>query len=158
MKDERETGRKLKLVRSYNGGRNRWPFEEYCKRHDIRLQKTIPKTPQQNGVVERMNRIIEERVRCMLSHVKLPTSFWVEAMKIPVYLINSSPSIPLAGDVLKNVWLKKNVSYEHWRPLGAELLYTFQKMRGPSSTTNQDNASFSATQKKNSCIGYGTQL
>lgn len=29
-----------------------------------------------NGVSERMNRTIVERIRCMLSHAKLPKSFW----------------------------------------------------------------------------------
>jgi len=74
-KVERETGRKLKCVRADNGGEYRGPFESYCKVHGIRLEKTPPKTPQLNGLAERMNRTIEERVRCMLSHAKLPKSF-----------------------------------------------------------------------------------
>ena len=72
---ERETIRRLRAVRADNGGEYRGPFENYCKLHGIRLEKTVPKTPQQNGVVERMNRTIEERIRCMLSHSKLPKSF-----------------------------------------------------------------------------------
>ena len=32
---ERETGRKLKVVRSDNGGKYRGPFECYCKNHGI---------------------------------------------------------------------------------------------------------------------------
>ncbi|KAL6320961.1 hypothetical protein AAG906_010770 [Vitis piasezkii] len=39
-----------------NGGEYRRPFEQYCKSHGIKLEKTVPKTPQQNGVAERMNR------------------------------------------------------------------------------------------------------
>ena len=73
---ERESGRKLKCVRSDNGGEYRGPFENYCKSQGIKLEKTVPKTPQLNGVAERMNRTIEERIRCMLSHAKLPKSFW----------------------------------------------------------------------------------
>ena len=72
---ERETGRKIKCVRSDNGGEYKGPFEEYCKKYGIRLEKTPPKTPQLNGLAERMNRTIEERVRCVLSHAKLPKSF-----------------------------------------------------------------------------------
>ena len=41
---------KLKIVRADNGGEYMGPFESYCKLHNIRLEKTIPKTPQQNGV------------------------------------------------------------------------------------------------------------
>ena len=64
-KVERETGKKLKSVKADNGGEYRGPFEKYCKVHGIRLEKTPSKTPQHNGVAERMNRTIEERVRCI---------------------------------------------------------------------------------------------
>ena len=37
--------------------------------------ETVPKTPQQNGVAERMNRTIKERIRSMLSHSVLSKSF-----------------------------------------------------------------------------------
>jgi hypothetical protein len=75
MKVERETGRQLKCVRADNGGEYRGRFEEYCRSHGIRLEKTVSKTPQHNGVAERMNRTICERIRCMLSHAKLSKSF-----------------------------------------------------------------------------------
>ena len=52
---ERETRRKLKAVRADHGGAYRGPFEKYCKLHGIRLEKIVLKTPQQNGVAERMN-------------------------------------------------------------------------------------------------------
>jgi transposase InsO family protein len=95
MKVERETGRRLKCVRVDNGGKYRGPFEKYCRSHGIRLEKTMPKTPQQNGIAERVNIIIYERIRCMLSHAKLPKSFWGEAMKTTIDMINLSPSVPL---------------------------------------------------------------
>jgi len=96
---ERETGKKLKCVRSDNGGEYRGLFENYCKAQGIKLEKIVPKTPQLNRVAEIMNRTIEKRVRCMLSHAKLPKSFWPEAMFTAVYLINLSPLVPLDGDV-----------------------------------------------------------
>ncbi|CAL9107734.1 unnamed protein product [Musa textilis] len=112
---ERETNRNLKSVRAYNSGEYKGPFENYCRFHGIRLEKTVPKTPQQNDVVEKMNITIEERIRCMLSHAKLPKSFWGKAMRTIVDLINFSPSIPLKGDVSKRVWKGKDVSYDHLR-------------------------------------------
>ena len=115
---ERETGRKVKCVRADNGGEYRGPFEYYCRLHGIKLEKSVPKTPQHNGVAERMNRTIEERIRCMLSHAKLPKSFWGEAMRTAVDLINLSPSVPLNGDVPERVWRGKDVSYDHLRVFG----------------------------------------
>lgn len=117
---ERETGRKLKCVRSDNGGEYRGPFEKYCQMHGIRLEKTVVKTPQQNGVAERMNRTIEERVRCMLSHSKLPKSFWGEAVRTAVDLINLSPSVPLNGDVPEKIWTGKDISYNKLRVFGCK--------------------------------------
>jgi hypothetical protein len=55
-------------------------------------------------VVERMNRTIVKRIRCMLFYEKLPKSFWGEAMKIVVAMINLSPSVPLEFDVPDRVW------------------------------------------------------
>ena len=73
---EREPGKKLKHVRSNNGGEYRGPFEEYSKIDGIKFKKTEQKWPQRNRVTERMNRTINERIHCMLSHAKLPKSFW----------------------------------------------------------------------------------
>lgn len=117
-KVERETCRQLKCVRAENGGEYRGSFESYYKSYGIRLEKTVPNTPQKNGVVERMNRSITERVRCMLSNAKLPKSFWGEAMRTAVDLINLSPSVPLDSDIPKRVWTGKEVSYKHLRVFG----------------------------------------
>jgi len=68
---ERETCRLLKCVRANNGGEYRGPFENYCKDHDIKLEKTVPKTPQHNGVVERINHTINDKIICMLSSCKI---------------------------------------------------------------------------------------
>ena len=91
----------------------RGQFEEYCKTQGIRLEYTVPKTPELNGLAMRMNRTIMERVRSMLSHAKLRKPYWAEAMLIAVYLINMSPSVPLKGDVPQQVWTGKNVSYQY---------------------------------------------
>ena len=58
---ETETGLKLKCLRSDNGGEyiDRG-FKEYCATNGIRIEKTIPRTPQQDGVVEHMNKTINE--------------------------------------------------------------------------------------------------
>ncbi|KAI5338837.1 hypothetical protein L3X38_018109 [Prunus dulcis] len=62
--------------------------------------RTKDQTPQHNGIAERMNRTIVERIRTMLSYAKLPKSFWGKALMTAVDLINLSPSTPLNGDVL----------------------------------------------------------
>ena len=42
---ERETGKKLKCIRTDNGGEYRGPFDAHCKEQGIKHQMTPPKTP-----------------------------------------------------------------------------------------------------------------
>ena len=70
---EIETGKKLKCLRSDNGGEYcSKEFDRYCSEHGIHREKIVPRTPQENGVSERMNRTIMERARCMRLHARLP--------------------------------------------------------------------------------------
>ncbi|RDX66524.1 hypothetical protein CR513_54695, partial [Mucuna pruriens] len=92
---ERKLGKKVKCICSGNGGEYCGPFDVYCKEQGIRHEKTPPKTPQLNGLAERMNRTLIERVRCMLSEAKLPKHFWGEALYTVVHVINLSPAIAL---------------------------------------------------------------
>ncbi|CAA0831270.1 Unknown protein, partial [Striga hermonthica] len=90
---ERQAGKRLKCLRSDNGGEyTSHEFKNYCAEHGIRHEKTVPGTPQHNGVAERINRTIMEKVRCMLRMAKLHKPFWGEAVLTACYLINRSPS------------------------------------------------------------------
>ncbi|RDX58134.1 hypothetical protein CR513_62572, partial [Mucuna pruriens] len=72
---ERQLGKKVKYIRSDNGGEYCGPFDVYCRQQGIRHEKTPPKTPRLNGLAERMNKTLIERVRCMLSEARLPKHF-----------------------------------------------------------------------------------
>jgi hypothetical protein len=158
MKVERETGRQLKCVRADNGGEYRGPFEEYCRSHGIRLEKTVSKTPQHNGVAERMNRTICERIRCMLSHAKLPKSFWGEAMKTAVDLINLSPSVPLNCDFPQRVWTRKDVSFEHLRVFGCRAFVHVPRDGGPSLIARLNSVSSWVMDMKSLVTDFGIQF
>ena len=59
---ENQTGRKIKCLKSNNGTEyTDSKFTELCEHHGIKRHFTISKTPQQNGVAERMNRTIAKR-------------------------------------------------------------------------------------------------
>ena len=74
---ENQYEKKIKIFRTDNGGEyTPVEFERYLQDEGIRHEKTIPKTPEQNGVAERMNRTLVEAVRAMLSDAKLPKTFW----------------------------------------------------------------------------------
>ena len=95
---ENSTGRKLKALRTDNGGEYiSKEFETYLKQNGIRHERTVPKTREQNGVAERMNRTIVETARCMLAEAKLPRKFWAEAVSTAVYLRNRSSTTAVSG-------------------------------------------------------------
>ncbi|GKF45212.1 retrovirus-related pol polyprotein from transposon TNT 1-94 [Tanacetum coccineum] len=52
----------------------------FFKEEGIEHQTSTPRTPEQNGVVERRNRTLVEAARTMLSASKLPLFFWDEAI------------------------------------------------------------------------------
>ncbi|GJT25098.1 retrovirus-related pol polyprotein from transposon TNT 1-94 [Tanacetum coccineum] len=53
---------------------------EYYERVSIFHQKTVPRTPQQNDVVERRNRTLVEAARTMLIFSKAPMFLWAEVV------------------------------------------------------------------------------
>nr|GEX98639.1 hypothetical protein [Tanacetum cinerariifolium] len=53
----------------------------YFAAEGIGHQTSVARTPEQNGIVERWNRTLVEAARTMLSAVKVPLFFWVEAIE-----------------------------------------------------------------------------
>ena len=52
------------------------------------MHQFSPRTPQQNGVVERKNRSLEELARTMLNENHLPKCFWTDAISTTCYVLN----------------------------------------------------------------------
>ncbi|GKB81267.1 putative ribonuclease H-like domain-containing protein [Tanacetum coccineum] len=80
---------KVKVIRCDNGTKfkNR-EINQFCEMKGILRQFSVARTPQQNGVVERRNRILIEAVRTMLADSKLPTTFLAEVVNTACYVQN----------------------------------------------------------------------
>ncbi|GJZ34885.1 retrovirus-related pol polyprotein from transposon TNT 1-94 [Tanacetum coccineum] len=63
---------------------------DYYERVGIFHQKTVSRTPQQNGVVERRNRTLVEAARIMLIFSKAPMFLWAKAVATACYTQNRS--------------------------------------------------------------------
>ena len=50
-------------------------FDQFCRQHGIARQNTTPCMPQQNRVIERMNRTLMEKARSMLSDAGLTQDY-----------------------------------------------------------------------------------
>nr|GEV00206.1 hypothetical protein [Tanacetum cinerariifolium] len=60
----------------------------FCGLKGIKREFSVPRTPQQNGIAERMNRTLIEAVRTMLADLLLPIPFWAEAVNTARYVQN----------------------------------------------------------------------
>lgn len=116
---EKQTDKKLKAIRSDNGGEYiNLIFQNYLKANGISHQTTIPFSPQQNGIAERANRSILEKARCMLQDAGLEKRYWAEAVNTAVYLKNRSPTIAVKGCTPEEKWTNKKVSLSNLRIFG----------------------------------------
>ncbi|CAI7846006.1 unnamed protein product [Closterium sp. NIES-54] len=78
---QRESGHKVKVIRSDNGGELIGAdFEEVLKKKEIQDQLMVPYNPQQNGVAERFNRTLQDGACTLLGRARLPDPFWVTAL------------------------------------------------------------------------------
>ncbi|GJX81864.1 putative ribonuclease H-like domain-containing protein [Tanacetum coccineum] len=88
-KIENQLNHRVKIIRSDNGTefKNR-DMLEFCGNKGIKQEYSNARTPQQNGVAERMNRTLIEAARTMLADSLLPTTFWAEAVSTACYIFN----------------------------------------------------------------------
>uniref|UniRef100_A0A803P579 Integrase catalytic domain-containing protein n=1 Tax=Cannabis sativa TaxID=3483 RepID=A0A803P579_CANSA len=111
--------KKIKKLRTDNGLEfYSEEFTRFCQLERIDRHKTVVKNPQQNGLVERMNRTLLERVRCMLKGAGLDKKFWGEALKTASYLINRCPSTALKFKTPQEYWTGHVPTVEHLKVFG----------------------------------------
>lgn len=102
---ELQTGKRVKKLRTDNGLEYcNHEFDGYCRREGITRYKTCTYTHKKNGVAERLNMTIMNKVRSMLSESRLSQEFWAEAAATAVFLINRSPSTALEFDIPEEKW------------------------------------------------------
>ncbi|GJW62272.1 retrovirus-related pol polyprotein from transposon TNT 1-94 [Tanacetum coccineum] len=94
-------GHKFVFCRSFMSRSRKLPSEAFLITFKIRCifhQKTVPRTPQQNGVVERQNHTFVEAARTMLIFSKALMFLWAEVVATAVfgalcYLTNNSEDL-----------------------------------------------------------------
>ncbi|KAD6795292.1 hypothetical protein E3N88_06188 [Mikania micrantha] len=116
---ENQTGNKVKKLRTDNGLEfcNK-DFSQLCKLEGFARHLSVPGNPQQNGIVERMNRTLLNKVRCLLSNSGLPKRFWAEALNTSAYLINRSPSSTIGMLTPMEKWSGSKADYSVLRVFG----------------------------------------
>ncbi|GJR35090.1 copia-type pol polyprotein [Tanacetum coccineum] len=90
----------------------------FFKEEGIEHQTSTPRTPEQNGVVERRNRTLVEAARTMLSASKLPLFFWAEAIATACYTQNRSIIIPTHEKTAYHIINDRKPSIKHLHIFG----------------------------------------
>uniref|UniRef100_H3H572 Polyprotein n=2 Tax=Phytophthora ramorum TaxID=164328 RepID=H3H572_PHYRM len=117
---ENQWGERIKCLRSDNGTEfvNK-EMDRLCALNGIVHQKTVPYSPQQNGVAERMNRTIMEKARSMLYYKGITTMWWAEAVSTSVYLINRSTTSTHSSMTPHELAFRDKPRLDHLRVFGS---------------------------------------
>ena len=88
-------------------------FRRYREENGIKYYYTMKITTQQSGVVERMNRILTEKVRSLRLQASLPKSFWGDALIFTYFFVNRFSHRSLNRRLLEAVWSEKKMELGH---------------------------------------------
>ena len=127
---EKETGLKLKIVRTDNGGEfvNK-DFEDTFTKEGIKHERTCFYNSASNGIVERANRTVTEIARCMMQDAKLPPKFWAEATSTAAYIHNCTPTNKGEGPTPMELWTGNKPNVKHLRVFGCKVYYYIPKQK-----------------------------
>lgn len=102
---ENEAMETIKVLRTDRGGEfTSNEFQTFCDDAGILRHLTAPYSPQQNGVVERRNRTVVAMTRSFLKEKDMPSTFWGEAVRHSVYILNRLPTRVLKGETPYEAW------------------------------------------------------
>jgi transposase InsO family protein len=103
---------KIACIRSDHGTEfENLDFEKNCDKHSIEHNFSSPRTPQQNGVVERKNRSLVELARTMLNDMDLPKYFWADAVSTACHVMNRVLIRPILKKTPMNRVAQKESDY-----------------------------------------------
>ncbi|KAK2410100.1 putative mitochondrial protein [Trifolium repens] len=95
-------------------------FDDFCAAEGIKHEYSSPITPQQNGIVERKNRTIQESARVMLHAKNVPYHFWAEAMNTACYVHNRVTLRKGTTFTLYELWKDRKPTVKHFHIFGSE--------------------------------------
>lgn len=142
---ETELGRKIKRLRTDGGGEYEKQFGTYLKQCGIVHEITAPYSPDQNGVSERANRTIVERVKSIIADGRLPKELWMEIASTVVYLKNRSPTVALSTTPYE-AWYGKKPNLSHLRIIGSTVFVHVPKEKRIKLDSNSNKCTL---------VGYG---
>jgi len=95
-------------------------LSNFCEKHDIKHNFSAPRTPQQNGVVERKNISLEELARTMLNETSLPKYFWADVVNTTSYVLNHVLIRPIIKKIPYELFEGRSPTLNHLKVFGCK--------------------------------------
>jgi len=95
-------------------------FEKFCEKFGIQHNFSALRTPQQNEVVERKNRVLEEIARTLLNETNLPKYFWADAVNTVCYVLNKVLIRHILKKTLNELFKGRKPNIYHLRFFGCK--------------------------------------
>jgi transposase InsO family protein len=95
-------------------------FKEFFLSYGIKQEFSSPITPQQNGVVERKNRVIQEMARVMIHSRNLTQHLWGEAVNTACHIINIVYLRPETNKTPYEIWRGKKPTVKYFKTFGSK--------------------------------------
>jgi len=95
-------------------------FEIFFNKHGIQHNFSTPRTPQQNGVVERKNHSLEELARTLLNDSKLPKYFWADVVNTACYVLNRTLIRPILKKTPYEIYKGRKPNISHLKVFGSK--------------------------------------
>ncbi|GJT69898.1 zinc finger, CCHC-type containing protein [Tanacetum coccineum] len=113
---ENQRGKKIQILRRDRGGEYFFTeFSSYCESHGLIHQRTTSYTPQQNGVAERKNRVLQDMINAMLVSANLPKNLWGEVLLIACH--ERILKAKRAKTTKNRQEMKRQDKSEEWKPI-----------------------------------------
>ncbi|GKA51293.1 retrotransposon protein, putative, ty1-copia subclass [Tanacetum coccineum] len=129
---ENQLGKTIKSIHSDRGGEYMsQEFLDHLKEHGIIAHRTLPYTPQHNGVFKRRNRTLLDMVYSMMSQSTLPKSFWDYALESAARILNMVPTKKVEKTPYE-VWYRKAHKLFYLKVWGCEALIKRDTLTKPN--------------------------
>jgi hypothetical protein len=96
-------------------------FKEFCLSYGIKQEFSSPITLQQNGVVERKNKVIQEMAHVMIHSKNLAQHLLGEAVNTACHFINRVYLRPETSKTPYEIWRGKKPAVKYFRTFGSKL-------------------------------------
>ena len=118
---QKDTGKSLKCLRFDRGGEfTSKEFEEFCNDKGIKRQISAPRTPSQNGIAERMNRLVIDCARTLMMEKNVALKYWREAVSIAVYTLNRVQVKKGTNAIPFELWYGHSPNVKHFKIFGCK--------------------------------------